>query len=64
MGFVTFLVVILVASIVDFLWLDTESKRWNWLKNRSKRQQLLFFLFFIGASSILYILFGIKFLNS
>ncbi|MGQ4668474.1 hypothetical protein ACUIJN_22105 [Metabacillus halosaccharovorans] len=40
MGFVTFLVVILVASIVDFLWLDTESKRWNWLKNRSKRQQL------------------------
>lgn len=63
MGLVTFLVIIIVASIVDFLWLDTESKRWNWLKNRSKSQQILFFLIFIGASSTLYILFGLKFSN-
>lgn len=58
MVFVTFLVVILVASIVDFLWLDTESKRWNWLKNRSKRQQLFFSFLYWGFFDSIYSVWG------
>ncbi|RJS59163.1 hypothetical protein [Bacillus sp. PK3_68] len=63
MGFVTFIAVVLAALIVDFFWLDIENKRWKWLKGRSKPQQVLFFAFFMGASAILYCLFGYKFLN-
>ncbi|GLY09669.1 hypothetical protein ACP2W0_17420 [Pseudobacillus badius] len=63
MNFATFIAIVLVAIIVDFFWLDIENKRWNWLKNRSVSQQVLFFAFFLGASMILYYVFGYKFLN-
>ncbi|WP_226671088.1 hypothetical protein [Metabacillus litoralis] len=63
MELVAFLVIIIVTSLVDIFWLDTENKRWNWLKNRSKSQKFLFFLIFVGASSTLYFLFGLKFLS-
>ncbi|MEK5107051.1 hypothetical protein MHI57_09765 [Cytobacillus sp. FSL K6-0129] len=63
MNLIIFLVIIFVALIVDFLWLDMESKRWKWLKSQSKPQQILFFTSFLGASMILYFLFGLKFLN-
>lgn len=63
LGFIAFIAVVLVALIVDFFWLDMESKRWKWLKNRPKSQQFIFFAFFMGASAILYFLFGYKFLS-
>lgn len=46
MNLIIFLVIIFVALIVDFLWLDMESKRWKWLKSQSKPQQILFFTSF------------------
>ncbi|MEK4029170.1 MULTISPECIES: hypothetical protein [Bacillaceae] len=59
----SFVIVIIGALMIDFFWLDVESKRWKWLKNRSKPQQVLFFVFFMSSSLVLYYLFGHKFLS-
>lgn len=55
MNFIVFIFIITLAVLIDFFWLDTERKRWGWMKSWSKLQKTLFFLAFILASGLIYI---------
>ncbi|WP_404453636.1 hypothetical protein LG329_03970 [Virgibacillus necropolis] len=55
MGFVVFILIIVMAALVDLFWLDTNRKRWGWMENWSKLQKTLFFSVFILASGLIYI---------
>ncbi len=53
----TFLIFILLifTVIIDYYWLDTDRKRWGWMKNWSTRNKVLFFSGFIAVSSLIYL---------
>jgi uncharacterized metal-binding protein len=47
--------IIVLAVLVDFFWLDVDGKRWGWMKNWSKIQKIIFFVFFIVISLAIYL---------
>ncbi len=53
----SFLIFILLifTVIIDYYWLDTDRKRWGWMKNWSTRNKVLFFSGFIAVSSLIYL---------
>jgi|UPI0005CCAEA1 hypothetical protein len=46
--------IIVLAVLVDFLWLDVDRKRWSWMRSWSKIQKIIFFVFFIVISLAIY----------
>ncbi|ELK44849.1 hypothetical protein [Halobacillus sp. BAB-2008] len=54
MGAITVVLVILLAVVVDFFWLDVDQRRWGWMKNWSKLQKGLFFAGFAAAALLIY----------
>jgi len=38
-----YFILILLFLLVDYYWLDIDTKRWGWFKNRSKKQKTIFF---------------------
>ncbi|UOE74709.1 hypothetical protein [Parageobacillus thermoglucosidasius] len=42
----SFIIVLIIALAVlaDFFWLDIDGKRWGWMKNWSKIQKIVFFI--------------------
>ncbi|UOR12903.1 hypothetical protein [Halobacillus amylolyticus] len=55
MGSFAALLIILLAAVVDFFWIDVDRKRWGWMKNWSKFHKVLFFSGFIAVSIIIYV---------
>ncbi|TYS68117.1 hypothetical protein FZC76_10215 [Sutcliffiella horikoshii] len=53
-SFLIFLILILTIFI-DYYWLDTDRKRWGWMKNWSTRYKVFFFIGFIAVSSLIYL---------
>ena len=53
-AFVVFLLIILTV-IADFFWLDSDRKRWGWMKNWSNLNKVIFFSGFIIVSSLIYL---------
>jgi hypothetical protein len=51
--FLIFLIIILTL-VVDFYWLDTDRKRWGWMRHWSTRNKVIFFGGFIAVSGLLY----------
>ncbi|EEM02136.1 hypothetical protein bmyco0002_55130 [Bacillus pseudomycoides] len=47
--------------MVDYFWLEDESKRWGWFKNRSKKQKTIFFTLVLLLTFIGYILLDAKY---
>ncbi len=56
------LIVIVLAVIVDFFWLDVDRKRWGWMKHWTKFQKGLFFSGFIVVTILIYAGFSLEFL--
>ncbi|MFC4182514.1 hypothetical protein [Saccharococcus thermophilus] len=52
----SFIIVLIIALavLVDFFWLDIDGKRWGWMKSWSKIQKIIFFVFFIIISLAMY----------
>ncbi|RWZ54594.1 hypothetical protein EQV77_13155 [Halobacillus fulvus] len=48
------LIIVVLAVVVDFFWLDVDRKRWGWMKNWTTLQKGLFFSFFILVSVLIY----------
>jgi hypothetical protein len=46
--------IIVLAVLIDFLWLDVDRKRWGWMRSSSKIQKIIFFVFFIVISLAIY----------
>ncbi|WP_163528842.1 hypothetical protein [Halobacillus ihumii] len=55
MGAFSAFLLIIVAVVVDFFWIDVDRKRWGWMKNWSKFNKVLFFSGFIAVSLIIYV---------
>ncbi|GAF10996.1 hypothetical protein JCM19046_2128 [Bacillus sp. JCM 19046] len=49
------IVFIILFLIGDFLWIDQDSKRWNWLRNRSKTTKAVFFSCSLGVVLMFYL---------
>ncbi|MCI1590278.1 MULTISPECIES: hypothetical protein [Bacillaceae] len=63
MSYFAFVLIILIALLVDVYWLDVNGKRWGWMKNWSKLNKTLFFSGIIIVSALIYFAFGAKYLN-
>jgi hypothetical protein len=52
----SFIIVLIIALavLVDFFWLDVDRKRWDWMRSWSKIQKIIFFGFFIVISLAIY----------
>ncbi|MFE8699777.1 hypothetical protein ACFYKX_03970 [Cytobacillus sp. FJAT-54145] len=59
-SFLIFLILILTV-VIDYYWLDTDLKRWGWMKKRSKRNKVLFSTGFIAISGLIYLGLSIKY---
>ncbi|MGP4070343.1 hypothetical protein [Halobacillus sp. B29] len=55
MGAFGALVIVVVAVVVDFFWLDVDQKRWGWMKSWTKFQKGLFFSGFAIVSVLIYV---------
>ncbi|MFE7062020.1 MULTISPECIES: hypothetical protein [Sutcliffiella] len=53
-SFLVFIILIFTV-VIDYYWLDTDRKRWGWMKNWSTRNKILFFSGFIAVSSLIYL---------
>lgn len=60
-SFVIFLIIVLTV-IIDCYWLDTDRKRWGWMKNWSNLNKVIFFSGFIIVSSLIYLGLSVKYL--
>ncbi|WP_058308198.1 hypothetical protein [Gracilibacillus massiliensis] len=49
------IIIIVLAVLVDYFWLDHDQKRWGWMKNWSKRNKGLLFIGFITATGLIYL---------
>ncbi|MDZ5472350.1 hypothetical protein SM124_11385 [Bacillus sp. 31A1R] len=59
-SFLIFLILILTV-VIDYYWLDTDLKRWGWMKKWSNRNKVLFFTGFIAVSGLIYLGLSIKY---
>ncbi len=48
-------IVIVLAVLVDYFWLDHDRKRWGWMKNWSKRNKRLLLIGFVAATGLIYL---------
>ncbi|MCM3400229.1 hypothetical protein [Oceanobacillus profundus] len=48
--------IIVIAVVFDYFWLDREGKRWSWTKNWTKFQKGLLFSAFLILAAITYML--------
>ncbi|SHM44715.1 hypothetical protein [Gracilibacillus kekensis] len=48
------IIIIVLAVLVDYFWLDYDKKRWGWMKKWSKRNKGLLFIGFIFATGLIY----------
>ncbi|MFD2924774.1 hypothetical protein [Halobacillus naozhouensis] len=55
MGTFSAFLLIVLAVLVDFFWIDVNRKRWGWMKNWSKFHKVMFFSGFIAVSLIIYV---------
>lgn len=60
-SFLVFLIVFL-AVIVDFCWLDKNRKRWGWMNSWTKRDKVFFFVGFLAISVFVYVTMGVTYL--
>jgi hypothetical protein len=49
------LLILIFTVVIDYYWLDTNRKRWGWMKNWSTIYKVLFFSGFIAVSSLIYL---------
>ena len=56
------LVIVVLAVVVDYFWLDVDRKRWGWMKNWTMVQKGLFFSGFIFVSVLIYVGLSVEFL--
>ena len=61
-SFVVFLIIIFLTVIADFFWLDSDRKRWGWMKTWSNQNKVIFFSGFILVSSLIYFGLSINYL--
>lgn len=59
-SFIIFLILILTV-VIDYHWLDTDRRRWGWMKNWSKRNKVLLLTGFIAVSGLIYLGLSIKY---
>lgn len=62
MGVFAVFLLIIFTVIADFYWLDTDRKRWGWMKSWSNLKKVTFFSGFIIVSSLIYLGLSIKYL--
>ncbi|UOR12827.1 MFS transporter [Halobacillus amylolyticus] len=56
------LLIVILAVLFDFFWLDVDRKRWGWMKNWTKFQKGLFFSGFAVVSVLIYVGLSLEFL--
>lgn len=56
------ILIIVLAVVIDFFWMDMDRKRWGWIRNWSKFQKVLFFSGFIAVTGIIYIGLSLEYL--
>ncbi|SFJ87556.1 hypothetical protein SAMN04488574_13215 [Bacillus sp. 71mf] len=56
-----YLLLIILAVLADYYWLDMDSKRWGWFKKGSKKQKAIFFTLVLLVTFIGYILIDIEY---
>ncbi|MFI8708423.1 hypothetical protein ACIGHG_15325 [Bacillus sp. NPDC077411] len=59
-----YFLLILLAVLADYYWLDMDSKRWGWFKKTSKKQKAIFFTFVLLLTFIVYILIDIEYFKN
>lgn len=56
----TIVVILIVALILDFFWLDASRKRWGWMKGWSNFNKTLFISGVLIAILLIYIRMGVS----
>ncbi|WP_404430916.1 hypothetical protein [Sutcliffiella horikoshii] len=54
MNYLLIFIILIFTVFIDYYWLDTDRKRWGWMKDWSTRNKVLFFSGFIAVSSLIY----------
>ncbi|MGM9988000.1 MAG: hypothetical protein ACI35O_12335 [Bacillaceae bacterium] len=58
MSWIVVLLIVLLAAVADYYWLDQESKRWNWFKNLSIKSRIAITSGFLILSVVVYLVMG------